>query len=51
MYATCTLQLAGAANLDFLMPIPRYFIFAALLAWLLTFVGLLKKIFQFFHDP
>jgi tellurite resistance protein TehA-like permease len=51
MYTTCTLQLAGAANLDFLMPIPRYFIFAALLAWLLTFVGLLKKIFQFFHDP
>jgi tellurite resistance protein TehA-like permease len=49
MYTTCTLQLASAANLSFLIPVPRYFIFAALLAWVLTFIGLIKRVFQFFH--
>jgi tellurite resistance protein TehA-like permease len=49
MYTTCTVELAGVANLDFLMSIPHYFIFAALLAWLLAFMGLIRKIFQFFY--
>jgi tellurite resistance protein TehA-like permease len=44
MYTTCTLQLARAAHLDFLLAIPRYFIYAALLAWVLTFAGLLKNL-------
>jgi tellurite resistance protein TehA-like permease len=52
MYTTCTFQLANAANLDFLMFIPRYFIFAALLAWILTFAGLVRRIIQFiFFNP
>ena len=42
MYTACTFQLANAAKLDFLLVIPKYFIFAALLAWVLTFIGLLK---------
>jgi tellurite resistance protein TehA-like permease len=42
MYTACTFQLANAAKLDFLMVIPKYFIYAALLAWSLTFIGLLK---------
>jgi tellurite resistance protein TehA-like permease len=42
MYTTCTYQLANAARLDFLLVIPKYFIFAALLAWGLTFAGLVK---------
>jgi tellurite resistance protein TehA-like permease len=43
MYTTCTYQLAKALNLDFLLIIPHYFIYIALLAWVLTFIGLLKK--------
>ena len=43
MYTVSTLRLANAAGLEFLMEIPRYFIFAALLAWALTFLGLLRS--------
>ncbi len=42
MYTTCTFQLAKAIHLDFLLKIPRVFIYAAFLAWGLTFFGLLK---------
>ncbi len=47
MYTTCTTQLARAAQLDFLMEIPRYFIYAAILAWGLTFWGLLRTFAHF----
>jgi len=46
MYTTCTFQLAKAIHLDFLLIIPRYFIYAALLAWGLTFLGLLKLLIR-----
>jgi tellurite resistance protein TehA-like permease len=42
MYTTCTIQLARALRLDFLLAIPRFFIYAALLAWILTFFGWLR---------
>jgi len=47
MYTTCTTQLAKAVHLDFLMEIPRYFIYAAILAWGLTFWGLLRTFARF----
>jgi tellurite resistance protein TehA-like permease len=44
MYTTCTFQLSRALNASFLIVIPRYFIYIALLAWLLTFIGLIKSL-------
>jgi tellurite resistance protein TehA-like permease len=41
MYTACTTRLAGTLPAQFLMPIPRAFIYIALAAWGATFVGLL----------
>jgi tellurite resistance protein TehA-like permease len=46
MYTTCTFRLAQVTGLDFLMLIPRLFILAALLAWILTFWGLLRSMIR-----
>ncbi len=43
MYTVSTLRLSNAVGLDFLMEISRYFIFVAILAWTLTFIGLLRS--------
>lgn len=43
MYTACTIRLSQALGLEFLMLIPQCFIFLALLAWLVTFVGLLRS--------
>ena len=44
MYTACTFQLAHAMDLEFLYVIPRYFIYIALLAWLIAFIGLVHAI-------
>lgn len=41
MYTVCTLVFSKATGLDFLYFIPRYFVFAAFAAWIVTFCGLI----------
>jgi hypothetical protein len=43
MYGTATLQLARATGLTFLLPIPGYVVYLAMLAWLLTFIGVCRE--------
>lgn len=49
MYTASTFQLAKAMKLDFLMAIPQSFIYAALLAWLLTAYGLVRSLVTTFR--
>jgi tellurite resistance protein TehA-like permease len=44
MYTACTFQLARAMDLPFLYVIPRYFVYVALLAWLIACIGLVHAI-------
>lgn len=44
MYTACTFHLAEALGLPFLFEIPKYFIYVALFAWALAFLGLLRSL-------
>ena len=47
MYTACTVRLADVLDDSaFLMPIPRAFIYVAYAAWLVTFIGLLRHLFE-----
>ncbi|MFZ2897623.1 MAG: tellurite resistance/C4-dicarboxylate transporter family protein [Saprospiraceae bacterium] len=49
MYTACTFEMAEAMNLHFLFPLPRYFIYIALAAWLATFTGFIRSLVQQFY--
>ena len=46
MYTVCTFQLAKAISFEPLLLIPRYFVFIALAAWLVTFFGLIHSLLR-----
>ncbi|MBS0291151.1 MAG: tellurite resistance/C4-dicarboxylate transporter family protein [Proteobacteria bacterium] len=46
MYAACTWQMDQAMEFGFLDALPRLFFHAAMLAWLLTFVGMLRSVWS-----
>jgi tellurite resistance protein TehA-like permease len=46
MYTVCTIRLSEIAWLNFLWEIARYFIYLALTAWFLTFVGLVRSLLR-----
>lgn len=43
MYTVCTFRLSHAMDVEFLASIPRYFIYIAVAAWLLTFLAMLRS--------
>jgi tellurite resistance protein TehA-like permease len=43
MYTVCTDQLSGVMNLPFLMWLPRILIYVALLAWVVTFLAMIRS--------
>jgi tellurite resistance protein TehA-like permease len=47
MYTACTTKLSEAFGLSFASGIPDYFIYIALTAWSLTFIGFIKSIYYF----
>lgn len=44
MYTVCTVRLSRAVDAPFLIAIPRMFVYVALLAWSLAFIGLLLEL-------
>jgi tellurite resistance protein TehA-like permease len=46
MYSVCTFRMAAALDTPFLLFIPRCFIFVALAAWSVAFVGMLRHIIR-----
>lgn len=44
MYVVCTFRLAEVMKLNFLFVIPHYFILFPMVAWLITFIGMIRTI-------
>jgi tellurite resistance protein TehA-like permease len=44
MYTVCTTRLARAVDAPFLIAIPRFFVWVALTAWTLAFIGLVLEV-------
>ena len=50
MYTVATYRLAEVLSMDFLLLIPQYFIYLALIAWAITFYGLISRLFTAFRE-
>lgn len=50
MYTICTFEMAQSMDLPFLLPVPEYFIYLALIAWLATFLGLVMQLREKFKS-
>jgi tellurite resistance protein TehA-like permease len=46
MYTVCTHRLAGVVGLTFLLAVPRYFVYLALVAWLAALLGLVLSVLR-----
>lgn len=51
MYTVCTHRLARVIDADFLNPIPRLTLVVTLVAWTVTFGGLLHRLFIWLREP
>jgi tellurite resistance protein TehA-like permease len=51
MYTVATQHMAKAMDLGFLQVIPRCFLWVAIIAWAVTFAGLLGRLFRFRRAP
>src|SRR5690606_4285725 len=51
MYTVCTIRLAQVTELDYLLVIPRYFVYPALVAWGVTFVAMLVSLVSTSKQP
>jgi len=45
MYTTCTYRISETMNLAFVYQIPRYFVYVALAAWVVVFIGFLRSLY------
>ena len=46
MYTVCTHRLAGALGVTFLLAVPRYFVYLAVVAWMATLLGLILSVLR-----
>lgn len=46
MYAVCTYRMSKALHLPFLLPVSTVFVYLALIAWIITFIGLLRNVYR-----
>ena len=51
MFAAATFQLSRASGIGFLAVVPRVFVWIALGAWMLTFMGMMRELARALHRP
>lgn len=50
MYTVCTYRLSEALQIDFLLAIPKYFIYIALAVWFFVMVGMIRQLMSRFRS-